>query len=172
MFSRFSETAGVVGAVLALAAVVLGVLWVSGNSRRSHLLPHPPDPTWADRPAPGEIWWARVAFRDGTGYKDRPCLIIRTHADHVVALPVTSRDYGYDARYQEIYQTRDWDKRAKSNSYVKLTERVDLTSEDVLRRAGVCSRRTWAVVQERHKTGWVVDVVRRPRRSVRSPFKP
>ncbi|GLZ78366.1 hypothetical protein Afil01_31730 [Actinorhabdospora filicis] len=152
-------------------AISVAVAWLRRAPHRQVLLPHPPDLTWYAHPAPGEIWWARVGFRNSTGYKDRPCLIIRTHADHVVALPMTSRDRRHDRGYQEVYRTQDWDPRARGNSFVNLREYVVLTPGGLLKCAGMCSRRTWAVVQSRHPTGWIIEEPRLRLWPGRSPFK-
>jgi Translation initiation factor IF-2, N-terminal region len=33
------------------------------------------------RPSPGEIWWAWVPYHDGSGGKNRPCVVVRTCED-------------------------------------------------------------------------------------------
>lgn len=151
---------------IATVATILAVARTLKHDGRSVRLDHPPDHTWVNLPSPGEIWWARVGFRDRSGHKDRPCLIIRTHAHYVVALPMTSRDRSGDSRYQEVYRTRDWDLRAKGNSFVNLREHVIITPGGLLRCAGMCSRRTWAVVRSQHRTGWVIESARRRRWSL------
>jgi len=50
----------------------------------------------AARPQPGEIWFAQVPFRDGTGSKDRPVLVLSVARRRCTVAQFTSQDQ--DAR--------------------------------------------------------------------------
>jgi len=41
---------------------------------------------------PGEVWFAMVPFRDGTGAKDRPVVVLSRHGRRVTVARLTSRD--------------------------------------------------------------------------------
>lgn len=61
-----------------------------------------------DRPDPGEVCWARVAYEDDPQQgKDRPVLVIDVQSDVVIALPLTSKDHDRDAA-QEAEAGRLW----------------------------------------------------------------
>lgn len=42
-------------------------------------------------PKPGEIWWAMVPYEDGTGEKDRPCLVLSVQGRTVLVAKITSK---------------------------------------------------------------------------------
>ncbi|MFD3483316.1 type II toxin-antitoxin system PemK/MazF family toxin [Streptomyces sp. NPDC058665] len=42
-------------------------------------------------PKPGEIWWAMVPYEDGTGEKDRPCLVLSVRGRTVLVAKITSK---------------------------------------------------------------------------------
>ncbi|MCL3861688.1 type II toxin-antitoxin system PemK/MazF family toxin [Actinotalea sp. K2] len=70
----------------ALVAGVLGLLLlltVLGARRRR-----------GPRPAVGEIWFARVPYRDGTGRKDRPVLVLAVGGRRCTVASFTSQDQG------------------------------------------------------------------------------
>ena len=85
---------------LALAAVVLLALvatlvdgWGRGSRPRSGRTRPPGRPAGRKpaRPAPAEIWWARVPFEDGPGSKDRPCLVLAVRGQQVTVAKITSK---------------------------------------------------------------------------------
>lgn len=85
---------------LALAAVVLLALvatlvdgWGRGSRPRSSRMRPPGRPAGrkSARPAPAEIWWARVPFEDGPGAKDRPCLVLAVRGQQVTVAKITSK---------------------------------------------------------------------------------
>lgn len=85
---------------LALAAVVLLALvaslvdgWGRGSRPRSSRTRPPGRPAGrkSARPAPAEIWWARVPFEDGPGAKDRPCLVLAVRGQQVTVAKITSK---------------------------------------------------------------------------------
>ncbi|MFD3520542.1 type II toxin-antitoxin system PemK/MazF family toxin [Streptomyces sp. NPDC058653] len=42
-------------------------------------------------PKPGEIWWAMVPYEDGSGEKDRPCLVLSVRGRTVLVAKITSK---------------------------------------------------------------------------------
>lgn len=51
---------------------------------------------------PGEVWFAMVPFRDGTGAKDRPVLVLATHRRTVTVARLTSQDRGDRREYAHV----------------------------------------------------------------------
>ncbi|AKT52173.1 type II toxin-antitoxin system PemK/MazF family toxin [Arsenicicoccus sp. oral taxon 190] len=61
-----------------------------------------------DLPDPGEVVWAWVPYEeDHSRGKDRPVLVVGRHREHLLALPMTSKDHDRDAE-QEASQGRHW----------------------------------------------------------------
>jgi len=54
------------------------------------------------RPRPGEIWFAEVPFRDGTGRKDRPVLVLSVEGRRCTVAQFTSRDRGSRHDYLRV----------------------------------------------------------------------
>jgi hypothetical protein len=141
--------------LLALAVLVLGwLLWRRRRPARPALRAEPPDESWLSRPRPGEIWWADVPYEDGTGHKIRPCLVLRTHADRVEVLKITSQDQSRRRDHVEI-PTRSWDPKATHNSFLDLTDPFGIRDQALQRRAGTIDSTTWRGVRRLHPTGWV-----------------
>lgn len=82
-----STFAGVLFVLITL--VVLCVPWK--NKRRAGSQ-HGRDEPYLKAPRVGEYWMADVPFRDGTGSKDRPCLVVGIAGEMYTVLYVTSRD--------------------------------------------------------------------------------
>ncbi|GAA2383012.1 hypothetical protein GCM10010432_46850 [Catellatospora methionotrophica] len=143
--------------VALLGAIAIGV-WaaVRRSAARPKIVPQPPDAVWAARPHPGEVWWAYVAYEDGSGGKVRPCLVIRTHADHVEALKITSQDKSHRRDHIEIPQTSAWDPRAEYDSFLDLSAPFWVWDDDLRRRAGTVHPWVMAQVYRSHQCGWVV----------------
>ena len=74
-----AATADVSWPALAVAALVV-VLLLRAIKRRGR------------RPRPGEIWFAQVPFRDGTGSKDRPVLVLSVDGRRCTVAQFTSQD--------------------------------------------------------------------------------
>ncbi|WP_454049304.1 type II toxin-antitoxin system PemK/MazF family toxin [Cellulomonas sp. Marseille-Q8402] len=51
------------------------------------------------RPRPGEVWFAMVPFRDGTGAKDRPVVVLATRGRTCTVARLTSQDHGARPEY-------------------------------------------------------------------------
>ncbi|MEZ7131390.1 hypothetical protein ACBR40_39170 [Nonomuraea sp. AD125B] len=114
----------------------------------------PPDASWRSRVHPGQICWASLQFADRPGWKDRPCLVIRTHEQGVDVLKITSKNKSH--RYECIQiPTRSWDKRAREDSWLDLGESYFIWDQAIRRVAGFCDAATWHQVTRRHRTGYV-----------------
>lgn len=72
-------------------------------------------------PGVGEYWMAWVPFRDGSGGKDRPCLVVGVDATNARVLYVTSQDRSGDDRYVPV-DTRAWSGRQHRPSWLQTTE--------------------------------------------------
>lgn len=51
----------------------------------------PGAPAGGRGPKPGEIWWAMVPYEDGTGAKDRPCLVLSVRGRTALVAKITSK---------------------------------------------------------------------------------
>ncbi|MGJ7442576.1 type II toxin-antitoxin system PemK/MazF family toxin [Aquipuribacter sp. MA13-6] len=103
-----------------------------------------PAGTRAGRPQVGEIWWAEVPFEDGTGSKDRPCLVVDSHGLRRQVLTITSSDKTGRPGYVEV-DRRGWG-HEDGTSWLRLDRRVALEPGAFRRLAGPCPPRTWAQV--------------------------
>lgn len=95
-------------------------------------------------PQVGEIWWAEVPFEDGTGSKDRPCLVVDTHGSRRQVLMITSTDKTGRPGYVDV-DRRGWG-RGEGTSWLRLDRRVALEPGAFRRFAGPCPPRAWAQV--------------------------
>lgn len=83
---------------------------------------------------PWEIWWAYVAFDDGSGGKERPVLILEDGTIYVIALMITSHEqrniYGeYDiTKWQSAGLTKP--------STIRITKKLKLEETDLIRKMG------------------------------------
>jgi hypothetical protein len=157
--------AGFVGALAVALVVGYALRRRRGPTGPGRLaaVPPPPRPAWRNRPAPGEIWWAEVPFQDGTGAKVRPCLVVRTGADGVAVLKITSQD---QHRYQSHLRlpTAGWDAHADHDSWLDLRSAYQLRDTAFRNRAGVVDARSWRSVRRAHATGWAVPKARQKSR--------
>ncbi|GAA2997648.1 type II toxin-antitoxin system PemK/MazF family toxin [Streptosporangium longisporum] len=155
------DVLGEAGDLLILGLLIAGI-YVFFRVIRQLLAPRPqpevheapPHPDWNSRPRPGDIWWAGVPFADGSGGKVRPCLVIRTHANGVEVLKITSQDKSHRMNCVSI-PTAHWDRRAQKDSWLDLDAPYLVNDHDFRRRAGACDDRTWSLVRKHHRTGWV-----------------
>ena len=77
----------------------------------------------------GEIWWAKVAFEDQEGWKERPVLITSKNQALIVAYKITSKNRGNTA---EEFEILEWKKAGLPKpSFIRLGKMLRLT-EDVL----------------------------------------
>ncbi|WP_283138938.1 type II toxin-antitoxin system PemK/MazF family toxin [Rhizohabitans arisaemae] len=147
--------------VAAIALTALGILVfflrrVSAGFRpRLHAQP-PSD--WRGRPAPGQIWFAEVPFEEGGGAKDRPCLVLRTHARSAEVLKITSRNQNSAHSHKLIpISSTGWNSRSHGGtSWVDVSRSYHLPATAFRRLAArECDPKTWAQVRRRHPVGWV-----------------
>src|SRR3954466_12083053 len=74
----------------------------------------------AQKPRPGEIWWADVPYEDYSGHKVRPCVVLRGRGGYRQVLKITSQDQSRRGDHVRII-TRTWDPDADHDSYLDLT---------------------------------------------------
>jgi hypothetical protein len=146
--------------LIVLLGVVILVAWLihrftqNQAATRPSLHLEPPDASWKSRLHPGQICWASLQFADRSGYKVRPCLVVRTHAQGVEVLKITSQDKSH--RYDCIQiPTAGWDRRARKDSWLDLSETYFIWDEAIKRTAGSCDATTWRHVTQRHRSGYV-----------------
>lgn len=123
--------------VLAMAVLVLAVrtLRAPASSRRRQV---------RTRPGVGDVWWAQIPFEDGTGSKDRPCLVVETHGLRAVVLYVTSTDK--TGRPGWVAMPREGWGRGTGTSWLRTDRRVVLDPDRFRRYAGPCPPKVRVVV--------------------------
>lgn len=114
--------------------------------------PDVPPPDVFGLPWPGDVWWAEVPFREGTGSKRRPCLVVRTFPDEVHVLKITSTDKSHRDDHVPI-PTATWDSRALHDSWLDLSDTFELWPAMFKKRAGPCDPDTWRRVESHFETG-------------------
>lgn len=156
MSSLLTAPAGVLGALgagsvsawlflVVVGVVLLGVLWrVLRRVRRPR--PHPAPPRAGGRPEVGEIWWAEVPFEDGSGSKDRPCLVVAVRGSRFEVLTITSRDRAGRDGWVPISRA-GWARR-EGDSWLRVDRQVPLEAFQFRRYAGPCPPRVWEKVQQ------------------------
>ncbi|NUT04055.1 MAG: hypothetical protein HOV76_11295 [Hamadaea sp.] len=147
---------GLVVLIVAALAIVIVREVRRPHPARSVIVDQPPGPDWDDRPRPGDVWWAWIAYADGTGGKRRPCLIMRTHATSVEVLKITSQDKSHRRDHVEVLDTHVWDPRARYNSYLDVSHTVWITDTALDHRAGPVHPWTLWQARRRHRFGWVL----------------
>ncbi|WP_443726524.1 hypothetical protein [Sanguibacter sp. A247] len=95
---------------------------------------------------------AHVPFRDGTGSKDRPCLVVRSNHGEYRVLYVTSQDRSADDRYVPV-DTQAWRGGDGRRSWLQTTERRDADPTIAVAREGF--RRYLGPVEPFNR--WVVE---------------
>ncbi|MEU3510444.1 hypothetical protein ABZ733_21575 [Streptomyces longwoodensis] len=111
----------------------------------------PPDPgLFRGRPpVPGDVWFAEVPFDDGTGSKDRPCLVVRTFRHHAQVLKITSTDKSGRPDYVRM-PVAAWDPTAVHDSWLEPAPLRELRYTAFRRLAGPCDAGVWEQVGRRH----------------------
>ncbi|GHF36844.1 type II toxin-antitoxin system PemK/MazF family toxin [Streptomyces griseosporeus] len=111
----------------------------------------PPDPGMfrGRPPAPGDVWFAELPFDDGTGSKDRPCVVVRTFRHHAQVLKVTSADKSGRPDYVRM-PVASWDGTAVRDSWLEPAPLRELSYEAFRRLAGPCDTGVWEQVKRRH----------------------
>ena len=97
-------------------------------------------------PEPREIWWATVPFDDGTGAKDRPCLVLRRGAHSATVLKITSKHHAELPGVIALPPgtVGDHDHRA---SWLEAEESREVPFSDFRRRVGAVDPQLWAQVR-------------------------
>ncbi|MFC5379332.1 type II toxin-antitoxin system PemK/MazF family toxin [Aquipuribacter nitratireducens] len=125
--------------VLAVAAgLVVVLLWAvtRRQSRRPTRRPTRRRGRRTRQPAVGDIWWADVPFEDGTGSKDRPCLVVETHGLRTVVLSITSTDKSGRRGWVEVPR-HGW-AGTGGISWLRTDRRIVLDPHRLRRYAGPC----------------------------------
>ncbi|MFI1015903.1 type II toxin-antitoxin system PemK/MazF family toxin [Streptomyces sp. NPDC020965] len=135
--------------LLALAfALVRGVRRLAAAGRRRVELPVRPPELPLSQPWPGEIWWAMMPFADGSGAKDRPCLVLSVSAHSVVAAQITSK-YHPHARDAIALPPGSVDDRLDRPSYLRAAERREVHLSALRRRVGPVCPEVWRRTRSR-----------------------
>lgn len=143
--------------LVAAAAVVAAAgfaLWRRSATRRPGGPARPPRA--ADRPAPrrggkgapaaGEIWWAEVPFEDGSGAKDRPCLVLSVRGRTVRVAKITSKYHEELPGVIALPPGSVGDAQGRT-SYLETDELREVRSAAFRRRAGVLDAALWQQVR-------------------------
>ena len=143
------SSTGPVAAVGILVVVVLVVGWALARGRRRPTPSGPgrtPTVPPARLPEPREIWWATVPFDDGTGAKDRPCLVLRRGAHSATVLKITSKHHAELPGVIPLPPgtVGDRDHRA---SWLEADESREVPLADFRRRVGAVDPQLWARVR-------------------------
>jgi hypothetical protein len=134
----------------------LWLLWEWWRSRELHDQP-PPGRVWSAMPAPGEIWWGRIPYARGFGSKDRPCLVVRTHATSVRVLMITSQDKSRRSDHVMVPRSGTGQK-AGQDRWVDLATLISVSNRELRKREGTCDERTWGRVTRTQRPGWAYKV--------------
>ncbi|MFF9769761.1 type II toxin-antitoxin system PemK/MazF family toxin [Streptomyces sp. NPDC014636] len=146
---------------LALAAVVLLALIATlvdgwGRSRRpaGQRLRPPGRPatrrTQAQRPSPGDIWWADVPYEDRSGVKDRPCLVLAVRGDRATVAKITSKYHDERSGVIPLPPGAVGDAQGRP-SFLETDELREVPVDGFRRRVGVVDPVLWD--QVRHLAG-------------------
>ncbi|QNA73612.1 type II toxin-antitoxin system PemK/MazF family toxin [Streptomyces sp. So13.3] len=143
--------------VAVAAVVVLAVfsVWTRSAARRRPGGPVRPQRA-ADRPGPGrggrrapaagEIWWADVPFEDGSGAKDRPCLVLSVKGGTVRVAKITSKYHEELPGVIALPPGTVGDAQGRT-SYLETDELREVRSAAFRRRAGVLDAALWQQVR-------------------------
>lgn len=101
------------------------------------------------RPWPGEIWWAMVPFADGSGAKDRPCLVLSVRGDVAVVAKITSRLHPA-ARHVITLPPGSVDDRQGRTSHIQAAEQRQVHTSAFRRRVGPVHQDIWNLLR-RHR---------------------
>ncbi|MEU5402228.1 type II toxin-antitoxin system PemK/MazF family toxin [Streptomyces sp. NPDC005963] len=142
----------VVLALMLLIAVPIAFVYgarrlIEAGRRRGELPVRPPELPLS-HPWPGEIWWAMVPFADGSGAKDRPCLVLSVTDRSAVVVQITSK---YHPRAQDAIELPPGsvDDRQGRVSYVRAAQRREIHPTAFRRRVGPVDPYVWHVMRWR-----------------------
>ncbi|MFK4148038.1 type II toxin-antitoxin system PemK/MazF family toxin [Streptomyces sp. NPDC004065] len=141
---------------LALAAVVLLALvatlvdgWGRGRRPAGRRTRPPGRPSrWggAARPRPAEIWWANVPYEQGSGSKDRPCLVLSVRGRHARVAKITSKYHDERAGVIPLPPGSVGDAQGRT-SFLETDEVREVPVWDFRRRVGVVDPVLWDQVR-------------------------
>ncbi|MEU2222578.1 type II toxin-antitoxin system PemK/MazF family toxin [Streptomyces sp. NPDC018347] len=146
---------------LALAAVVLLALvatlvdgWGRGRRPAGRRRRPPGRPgtrtAHAQRPSPGDIWWANVPYEDRAGIKDRPCLVLAVRGDRATVAKITSKYHDERSGVIPLPPGAVGDARGRP-SFLETDELREVPVDGFRRRVGVVDPVLWD--QVRHLAG-------------------
>lgn len=109
-----------------LATAVAGVLiWMLFSPRSRRRPKRRPARSGSGWPKEGEYWMALVPYADGTGAKDRPCLVLKERGSTCDVLYITSQDKSADDCYFKI-DNFQWPGRVRNRvSWMRIAQRND-----------------------------------------------
>lgn len=110
--------------VLVVGAVLVALRLLSRAGRSTHPV--------STSKRPGEVWFAEVPFRDGSGAKDRPVVVLSTRGRTVTVAELTSQD---KSAYRDHVRVPDGLPGLHRTSWVDL-QPVDLPVRSFRRRVG------------------------------------
>ncbi|KOV59161.1 type II toxin-antitoxin system PemK/MazF family toxin [Streptomyces sp. MMG1121] len=142
---------------LALAAVVLLALvatlvdgWGRGRrpgGRRLRPRGHTGTRARAERPAPGDIWWADVPYEDrAEAVKDRPCLVLAVRGNRATVAKITSKYHDERSGVIPLPPGAVGDARGRP-SFLETDELREVPVDDFRRRVGVVDPVLWDQVR-------------------------
>ncbi|WP_155054673.1 type II toxin-antitoxin system PemK/MazF family toxin [Streptomyces blattellae] len=132
--------------VLALVAAVVDGWGRRGpRVRRTRSAGRPGGPGVA-RPRPAEIWWASVPFEDGTGGKDRPCLVLAVRGRRATVAKITSKYHDERAGVIPLPPGAVGDAQGRAG-FLETDELRDVPMRDFRRRVGVVDPVLWDQVR-------------------------
>ncbi|MFG2225487.1 type II toxin-antitoxin system PemK/MazF family toxin [Streptomyces sp. NPDC048644] len=100
-------------------------------------------PGTTTRPAPGEIWWARVPYEDTpAGAKDRPCLVLSVRGGTALVIKITTRHHEERPGVIPLPPGAVGDARGR-RSYLETDELREVAADAFRRRAGVADPLVW-----------------------------
>ncbi|MBB4925505.1 type II toxin-antitoxin system PemK/MazF family toxin [Kitasatospora kifunensis] len=163
--------------VLAALALLIGLAALAGRRRndgtgrgqgprpsRPHTTPPPRRPEQPGRrsgerpdgsgrvPAPREIWWAEVPFEDGSGSKDRPCLVLRVTGRTATVAKITSKHHAELPDVLALPAGTVADRQGRA-SWLELDELREVPLTHFRRRVGPVDAQLWARVQRARSSG-------------------
>jgi hypothetical protein len=142
------------GAAVLVTCLIAVRWWRAAPPAEPTLAPQPsrPAPGYfrGAEPAPGHVWFADVPFDDGSGSKDRPCLVVRTFADHAEVLKITSADKANRPEYVAM-PTGSWDPDAEHESWLEAYPLRKLPYPALRRPIGLCDMRVWTQITRLHR---------------------
>lgn len=122
----------------------------------------------AQRPGPGEIWWATVPFVDVDGEKYRPCVVLWVRARHAQVLQVTSQDKSWSPDHIRLPRA-GWAADTDKDSWLEIGQVRKVPYRKFDRLAGNCPNQQWQQVLLRYPRDSAVPPPRRRSRTSGAP---